>query len=100
MYITKIIDDFDSFINYIKYEEEDFFIIIKCLLLSIRSSIHLLCLISLFIWKNLKPLSTYSDNGDMPISFTTSKNCYFLTQLWWQISFYYKIILNFINDYN
>ena len=95
MYITKITDDHDSFINYTKNENEDVYYKIKYFLLPIPSSILLLCLISLFIWTILKPLSTYSDNGDMPISFTTSKNCYFLTQLWWQISFYYKISFKF-----
>ena len=59
MYITKITDDFDSFINYTKNEDEDFFFIFFCLLLSIPSSIFLQCLISLFIWKILKHLSTY-----------------------------------------
>ena len=49
MYITKITDDFDSFINYTKYENEYIYIRIKYLLLSIPSSILLLCLISLNI---------------------------------------------------
>ena len=60
MYITKIRDDYDSFITYTKNENEDVYIKIKCLPLSIPSSILLLCLISLFIWTILKPLSTYN----------------------------------------
>ena len=60
MYITKATDDFDSFINFTKNENEYICIKVKYLLLSIPSSILLLSLISLFIWTILNPLSTYN----------------------------------------
>ena len=59
MYITKITDEYDSFINYTKNENEDVYKKIKKLLLPIPSSILLLCLISIFISTILKPLSTF-----------------------------------------
>ena len=60
MCITKIRDDYDSFINYTKNENEDVYIKNKYFPLSIPSSLLFLCLISLFIWTILKPLSTYN----------------------------------------
>ena len=57
MYITKITDNFDSFINYTKNENECVSKKIKYLLFPIPSSVLLLCLISIFIWTILKPLS-------------------------------------------
>ena len=81
MYITKVTDDFDSFINFIKNENEYICIKVKYLLLSIPSSILLL---SLTVYLNAQFSNLYqliSDNSEVPISFTPRKNCFFLTQL-------------------
>ena len=58
MYVSNKTDDYEFLNNSTQNENEDVNIIIKYLLLSIPSSILLLCLISLSIYTMIKPLIT------------------------------------------
>ena len=56
--MMNLTDVYDSFINCKDIGNEDNNLILNCLLLSSRSSVFLLSLIGLIIYKTLKPLGT------------------------------------------